>query len=100
MAEHHIAPALWTDLFQRNIRNLLCLIEPTRGLALRIAGARHELSETSALEHHDASAVLAIFLLGRFLLFGILEIRKVYCIFFRERATVRILFVVGTASKE
>src|SRR5579884_321785 len=48
VTQHHIASALRADFFQRNVRNFLALIEPPRGLAVRIAGASHELPKASA----------------------------------------------------
>src|SRR5205814_3508794 len=63
VAQHHIAFALRTRLFERHIGNLLSLIETPRRLALGISGAGHELTKAPALEDHHAPAVLAVFLL-------------------------------------
>src|SRR5262249_9965518 len=100
MTQHHVAPAFRANLFQRNIRNFLALIETARGFALRISGASHELTEPAALQNHRASAVLAIFLLRSLLQVGIFQIRKIDDVLFRERATVWIVLVVGAAGKE
>src|SRR5208337_315691 len=62
VADHHVAPALGAEFVERNIGNLLALVEPPRGLAIGISRARHELAEPSALEHHHPAAVFAIFL--------------------------------------
>src|SRR5207248_9416560 len=61
VAQHHVASAFGTLLFQRNVGNFLGLVQPSRGLAFRISGARHELAEAAALEHHRAAAIFAIF---------------------------------------
>src|SRR5258707_1415139 len=49
VAQHQVAPALGADFFQRDVRHTLALIEAPRRLAIRIAGAGHELTEAPAL---------------------------------------------------
>src|SRR5581483_3324253 len=44
MAQHQAASALRTFFVERNIGDLLCLVEPPRGLALRVSGTGHELA--------------------------------------------------------
>src|SRR6185437_4408961 len=100
LAQDHIAPALWTKLFERNIGHAFALVEPARGLALRITGAGHELAEASALEDHRASAVLAVFFLRRLLEIGVFQIGKIDRVFFGERAAIGIFLVVGAAGEE
>ena len=100
MADHHIAPALRAEFVQRNVRNFLALIEAARGLAIRVSRASHELSESSALEHHHAAAVLAVFFLRSLLHVGRIQVRQIDRIFFGEGAGVGILFIVGAAGKE
>ena len=85
---------------QRNVRNLLALIEPTRRLAIGISSACHELPEAPALQYHHAAAVLTIFFLGGLLHIGRIKIGQVDGIFFRKRAGVRILFIVSAARIE
>src|SRR5271165_6789221 len=100
MPYQQIASALRALLIERNIRHFLRLVEPSRGLAVGITGARHELAKTAPLEHHGPSTVLAIFFLGRFLEVSGVEIRQVDRVLFRKRATVWITLVVRTASIE
>ena len=100
MPDHHVAAALGAEFIERNIGNLLALIEPACGLAVRISRAGHELAEASALQHHHAAAVLAILLLRSFLHVGRIEIRQIDGIFFGKRATVGIVFIVGAAGEE
>ena len=94
MPDHQIASALGTKLVERDVGNLLALIQTTGGLAVRIACARHELAEAATLQHHDPPTVLAIFFLGSFLDVRGIQIRQVDWIFFGESAAFGIFFVV------
>src|SRR5262249_52333489 len=58
-----LVTALRTRLVQRNILGFLRRTELLRGLALGIARARQELTETALFEHHRTAAVVAVFLL-------------------------------------
>src|SRR5581483_1228847 len=100
VTQHHIASALRAFFFQRNIGDLLALIQPAGGFAIRIPGARHELAEASALEHHGASAVLAVFFLRGLLQVGGIEVRQVNRIFFGEGTAIRIVFLISAAGKK
>src|SRR5713226_1661707 len=98
--DDHIAAALRTLLFKRDIRHSLALIETPRGLAIGITRAGHELTEASALEHHDAAAVLAVFLLRRFLQVGRVKVGQIDRVLFGELTSVGILLVVRAARIE
>ncbi len=100
VANHHIAVTFRAKLIERNVRNFLALIQSPRGLAIGIAGARHELAEAPTLEHHHPPAILAIFFLRGFLNVRTVEVRQVDGIFFSKRAALRILFVVRAARVE
>src|SRR5580704_2173767 len=98
--DHHVPSALGADFVERNVRNLLALIQTAGGLAVGISGARHELPEAAALQHHHPPAVLAIFFLRGLLHVGGIEIRQINGILFGERTTVGIFLVVRTARIE
>ena len=100
MPQHHVAPALRTFLFQRDVRNFLRLVEPACRFAFRIAGARHELAEAPALQHHHASTVLAIFVLRSVLRVCGIEVGKVDGILFGEGAAVRIVLAIRATGIE
>src|SRR5258708_17831311 len=57
VADHQVASTLGARFVERNVRHLLALIEPARGLAIRVSGAGHKLAEAPALEHHHPAAV-------------------------------------------
>src|SRR6202008_1041304 len=63
VAQHQIAAAFRAELFQRNTRHTLALVQPAGGLPIRIASKSHELPKAPALQDHHASAVLAVFVL-------------------------------------
>src|SRR5664279_1354146 len=100
MPDQQVPTALRALFVQWNVGHLLRLIETPRGLAVGISRASHELSESPALEHHRAAAVLAVFLLGRFLQVRRIEVRQIDGILFRKRATIRVGLVVRTARIE
>src|SRR5579859_6850255 len=100
VAQHHVAPALGTQLFQGNVRHALTLIEPPRGPAIRIAGAGHELAKTSALEHHYPPAVLAILLLRGLRHLRRIELRQVDRVLLGEGAALRIILFIGATRVE
>src|SRR5690349_14695779 len=100
MAQDHAAAALRTLLVERDVRNLLTLVQPSRGLAVGISRARHELAEAAALEHHRTSAVLAVLLLRSLLDIGAVQFRQVDGVFLGEGAGIGIALVVGAAGEE
>src|SRR5712691_1843600 len=100
VTDDQVAAAVRTLLIERNIRHTLPLIQPPRSLAIGIPRACHELPEASALEHHDATAVLAVFLLRRFLQVGRIKVGQIDRILFRELTGVRIFLIVGAARIE
>src|SRR5581483_4013772 len=63
MAQHHVTTTLRAGFVQWNIRHFAALVKPARGLAIGIAGTRHELPKASAFEDHGPPAVLAVFFL-------------------------------------
>ena len=97
VADHHIASALGAKFVQRNVRNLLALIQAASGLAVGIPGTRHELAEAPTLKHHHSSAVFAVFLLRGTLHICRIQIGQVDRIFLGERAGVGIFLIVGAA---
>src|ERR1700691_71669 len=100
VADHHVPSALGAKLVERNVWNLLPLIQAARCLAIGISRARHKLAEATALQHHDPAAIFAVFLLCCLLHVGGIEVRQIHGILFGERATVGILLVVRTARIE
>src|SRR3954469_20223681 len=100
MPKHKVAVALGTELFQWNVRHALALIESPRGLAVRIAGAGHELAKAPALQYHHASAVLAVFILAGLRHLRTVKVRKVDWVFFGERAAFRIILLKGATGVE
>src|SRR6185312_8697091 len=100
VTQHHVASALRADFFERNVGNLLALIESARSLAVRIARAGHELPKASALEDHHTSAVLAVLFLRGLLHVGAFQIGKIDGVLFGERAAIGIFLVVGAAGEE
>src|SRR5579871_2092458 len=98
--QQQIAPALRTLLVERNVRDLLTLVEPASGLAVGVSRARHELPEAPTLQHHRTAAVLAVLFLGRLLHVGRIEIGQVDRILFGKCATVGIGLVVCAAGVE
>src|SRR5262245_52441261 len=70
VAKNHVAATLRTFFIEWNVRHLFALVEPPRGLAFGIAGARHELPKAAALQHHHPPAVLAVLFLRGLLHIG------------------------------
>src|SRR5947209_8428667 len=97
---HEILAALGAVFIERNGRGGFHRLKLARGLAVRVSGARHELAEASALEHHGASAIgTVLFAFGVLRVCGF-EVRQVYDVFFGEVARFRIALVVGAAGVE
>ena len=95
-----LRPHLGQSFVERDVGNFLALIEPARGLAIRIASARHELAEASALQDHHAAAVFAIFFLRGLLDVGGIQVGQVDGIFLGEGAAFGIFLVVRAAGVE
>src|SRR5690242_13217975 len=100
MPQNQITVALRPGFLQRYIRYFLRLIKPTRCSAIRITGACHELAEASALQHHHASAILAVFILACFRHLCFVKLRKVDWIFLGKGTTLSVIFLVRTAGVE
>src|ERR1017187_1362070 len=98
--QDQVAFAQRAGLIQWNVGYFFALIQAPRRPAIGIAGAGHELPEASALQHHDAPAVFAVFLLRRLLHIGRIEVRKIDGILFGELAGVGIFLVVGATGVE
>src|SRR5947209_12163162 len=75
---HEILAALGAVLIERYGGGGFHRLKLARGLAVGISGARHELSEASALEDHGASAIGAVLFALGVLRIGGLQVRQVY----------------------
>src|SRR5207249_11221862 len=98
--DHQIPAAFRAKLVERDIGDLLPLIEAARRLAVRISCASHELPEAPTLQYHHPAAVLAVLFLCSFLQVGRIKIGQVDGIFFRKFAGIGIILVVGAACVE
>src|SRR6266403_3463950 len=74
VSNHQVASAFRAGLIERDVGYAFALVEPPGSLAIRISGARHELAETAAFQHHHPATVLAILFLRRLLHVGRIEI--------------------------
>src|SRR5205823_11665635 len=92
VTDHQITSAFRARLIERNVRDLLALIEAPRGLAIGIAGAGHELAKASALQDHYPAAVLAIFFLRSFLDLGGIKVGQIDRVLLGKSAAFGIFF--------
>src|ERR1019366_8337601 len=97
MPQQKVASALGALFIERDVWDLLRLVEPARGFAIGISGASHELPKAPAFQYHRPAAIFAVFLLRGFLHIGRVKVGQVDRVFLGERATVGIGLVVRAA---